>query len=345
MAQDLSTLPWVGLDEEVLGLYRVALTLDGSLEPQALASAAGTSVDAAADALAQLTELGFVAPYGAVAPTAALRGLLHRRLAEVHDRYAELEGVAESLDRIAARFLSEAPETFAVHGVELVGGAEEVGRRANDLIASARTELLVLNAPPFAQLTIPPYVRDPAGAPPATESEIGRAVLRGVSVRHVFAKEGLELPGRMAGVSELADLGMGVRVRAEVPTKLMVADRTTVLLPPSPAADPLGSALMIRDGLLTNALVPLFEAMWETAVPLAAVHVPPGGAADQAPPSDGERALLALLASGLKDEAIARQLDVHVHTARRRITALLTRLGATTRFQAGLQAARRGWLE
>jgi len=54
---------------------------------------------------------------------------------------------------------------------------------------------------------------------------------------------------------------------------------------------------------------------------------------------------LALLASGLKDEAIARQLDVHVHTARRRITGLLERLDATTRFQAGMQASRRGWLE
>jgi hypothetical protein len=28
----------------------------------------------------------------------------------------------------------------------------------------------------------------------------------------------------------------------------------------------------------------------------------------------------------------------------RRITALLDRLGATTRFQAGVQAANRGWL-
>ncbi|SFP07156.1 hypothetical protein SAMN05421810_101870 [Amycolatopsis arida] len=28
----------------------------------------------------------------------------------------------------------------------------------------------------------------------------------------------------------------------------------------------------------------------------------------------------------------------------RRITALLDRLGATTRFQAGVQAAHRGWL-
>jgi hypothetical protein len=42
------------------------------------------------------------------------------------------------------------------------------------------------------------------------------------------------------------------------------------------------------------------------------------------------------LAERLKDEAIARQLGVSPHTVRRRIAALCTRLGVTTRFQAGL---------
>jgi DNA-binding NarL/FixJ family response regulator len=118
------------------------------------------------------------------------------------------------------------------------------------------------------------------------------------------------------------------------------------MLPPSAVADPLESALIIHDGLLANALVPLFEATWDTALPLAAVE----GSSDTSaypsgPPTAEERALLALLASGLKDEGIARQLDVHVHTARRRISALLAKLGASTRFQAGVQAGRRGWLE
>ncbi|WP_236246648.1 helix-turn-helix domain-containing protein [Streptomyces sp. CC210A] len=52
-----------------------------------------------------------------------------------------------------------------------------------------------------------------------------------------------------------------------------------------------------------------------------------------------------LLAAGLKDEAIARRLGVHVHTARRRITRLLDALDARTRFQAGARATARGWLQ
>ena len=56
------------------------------------------------------------------------------------------------------------------------------------------------------------------------------------------------------------------------------------------------------------------------------------------------RQLLALLASGLKDDAIARQLGLSTRTMRRRIRNLLDDLAAANRFQAGVQAARRGWL-
>ncbi|CAL9528401.1 hypothetical protein SUDANB37_04007 [Streptomyces sp. enrichment culture] len=58
-----------------------------------------------------------------------------------------------------------------------------------------------------------------------------------------------------------------------------------------------------------------------------------------------QRELLRLLAAGLKDEAIARRLGVHVHTARRRISRLLESLDARTRFQAGARATARGWLD
>lgn len=63
--------------------------------------------------------------------------------------------------------------------------------------------------------------------------------------------------------------------------------------------------------------------------------------------SEDDRALLHPLHplhAGLTDETIARQLGLGERTLRRRITGLTTRLGATSRFQAGAQAARRGWL-
>jgi DNA-binding NarL/FixJ family response regulator len=54
--------------------------------------------------------------------------------------------------------------------------------------------------------------------------------------------------------------------------------------------------------------------------------------------------LLALLLAGLKDDAIARQLGLSTRTMRRRMKHLLDLLGADNRFQAGVQATRRGWI-
>ena len=61
-------------------------------------------------------------------------------------------------------------------------------------------------------------------------------------------------------------------------------------------------------------------------------------------PADEHRRLLMLLASGLKDEAIARQLGIGERTVRRRVAELADRLGARTRMQFGIQAVRQGWL-
>src|SRR5215469_9321774 len=57
-----------------------------------------------------------------------------------------------------------------------------------------------------------------------------------------------------------------------------------------------------------------------------------------------DRELLRLLASGATHETAARRLDVSVRTTRRRIAALMKLLDASSPFQAGVEAAKRGWL-
>ncbi|NBE83550.1 helix-turn-helix domain-containing protein [Micromonospora rubida] len=56
-------------------------------------------------------------------------------------------------------------------------------------------------------------------------------------------------------------------------------------------------------------------------------------------PAVSEERLIALLLSGITDEAIARHLGISYRTAQRHIAALMAGLGADTRFQAGVQAA------
>ena len=51
-----------------------------------------------------------------------------------------------------------------------------------------------------------------------------------------------------------------------------------------------------------------------------------------------------MLAGGAKDEQISRTLGISLRTVRRRIASLMAELGVDSRFQAGMEAVRRGWL-
>jgi DNA-binding NarL/FixJ family response regulator len=57
-----------------------------------------------------------------------------------------------------------------------------------------------------------------------------------------------------------------------------------------------------------------------------------------------ETKVLELLGAGFKDEAIARNQNTSMRTTSRRVLRILELLRSSTRFQAGAQAARRGWL-
>jgi DNA-binding NarL/FixJ family response regulator len=48
------------------------------------------------------------------------------------------------------------------------------------------------------------------------------------------------------------------------------------------------------------------------------------------------------MAEGEKDEAISRRLSISVRTCRRHIADYMAQVGATSRFQAGVIAARAG---
>jgi DNA-binding CsgD family transcriptional regulator len=76
-------------------------------------------------------------------------------------------------------------------------------------------------------------------------------------------------------------------------------------------------------------------ACWSRAVPLGMDEIALEGQGLQ---------VLKLLAAGLKDEAIARQLNTTTRTIRRRVQDVLTALHAKSRFHAGVEASRRGWV-
>ena len=63
-----------------------------------------------------------------------------------------------------------------------------------------------------------------------------------------------------------------------------------------------------------------------------------------APPPQHLLATLEQLLEGSPDTTASRRLSVSPRTFSRRVAELLEFLGATTRFQGGVEVARRGWL-
>ena len=133
-----------------------------------------------------------------------------------------------------------------------------------------------------------------------------------------------------------AEVGEQIRVLPDLPTRMFIIGTTHAVLP-----EPLGFAdearSLVRQRGLVEALTLLFELLWERAAPVPSLD------RGEARP-DLRRFLLRQLASGAQDEQIARTLGISLRTVRRRVADVLTELGADSRFQAGVEAARRGWL-
>ena len=139
-------------------------------------------------------------------------------------------------------------------------------------------------------------------------------------------------------VNACAEAGEQARLLPQVPMKMKLADHTTAMLPLTPTGT--AGALLIRAPVIIAALREYFELLWDRATPLSAER--------PAPPDDrltpAQQAVLEMMAAGMLDEKIAHQLRISVTTVRRHITAIMKRLGVSSRFAAGAAAQRRGWV-
>ncbi|MEU6251003.1 helix-turn-helix domain-containing protein [Glycomyces sp. NPDC047010] len=320
-------LQTLGVSESDEALYRALLRSPGSTADE-LAEARCEPVAAVRRGLHRLEELGMTSRltgsplrFQPTRPDVAVDVLVALRRREL----AETEAAAQSLmDEIAPEHRA-GPEEL----VEIVQGRQAVAHRFLQLEQSVTEELLVLDRPPYSQ-----------SVDQASDSE-NELLARGVTVRGIYAAEGLEEPGRMAELERLVAAGEQARVSRLVPMKLAVADRSVALLPLSYERIT-EQAMVVRGSTLVDALVALFEVLWPLSLPLheiAGRAVPDSGGPVLDEP--GQR-LLSLLAAGLSDKAIARELAISPRTLSRQLAVLTEALGARTRFQAGAQARERG---
>ena len=204
--------------------------------------------------------------------------------------------------------------------VEVVTGRDAIEHLWLTLLDGAREQVDILDKPPFVQL-------DSVGP----ELPV---LARGVPVRSVYERATLLQPEKLEQVRELVAAGEQAGTAVGLPFKLALVDSRWALLPLAPGTE-LSGALVVRPSPLLDALQQTFEAQWARAMPVPT----PDPQSD-----DSQVELLTLLAAGMTDEGIARRLGVSARTVQRRVSALMGGLGASNRFQAGVQANRRGLL-
>ncbi|WP_433696939.1 helix-turn-helix transcriptional regulator [Nocardiopsis sp. CA-288880] len=124
--------------------------------------------------------------------------------------------------------------------------------------------------------------------------------------------------------------------RQELPASLLLGESAGLIMATDRSQQE--RVLLVRDRDVLGLLTRLFRTLWAGAIDLE-LFLGRGGDTGE---ENIHHLVLLCLSQGLKDEAAARELDMSVRTYRRHVADLLRKLGATSRFQAGFQAAVRG---
>jgi DNA-binding CsgD family transcriptional regulator len=304
-------------------LYRAVLR-EGRTTTAKLTSLLGWEHAEVEAELAPLVELGLLAHSDglvfALSPHLALgrlgeleaRSLLDRERALASLRAAIADYAAEER---GAEFVGSPLQPVEVHA------GPEVGAVVDALLRSTTGEVLLIHTVEW--LDRPGW--------PKQDTLIAREAAGGRGVRSIYPTEALHRPQWLATVRRWAELGENVRLLPSPPARLMVFGVQAALVPVEWGSFPARRVIVRTPGVVDSMRL-LFDVLWRQGAPLPGMQ----------PAGDHQNLqVLKLLAAGAKDETIARQLGVSLRTVRRRVAEQIGELGATTRFQAGVEAARR----
>jgi len=321
-----STLGVLGFTPAHEALYRLLLRgPETSLRD--LSDTANLPIEEVDGLLAGLTSAGLVTRRAetvvARPPHQALARLIGEETSRLQDRSDQLEAARKLLPAFTAEHLASSTPKGIEVPMEVVEGADVI-RLVRSLTAASTGDLLWLRPDPW-NITLGP----------ALTEWVKEVLASGRRSRAIYPARVFEAAPEI--IRERAQAGEHVRILAEVPCRLAVMGASAIV--DENIGEPNDRRLVVRQRSMVRALTVLFETLWEKAmaVPGLDAHGLADGVGDR-------RLLLGQLATGAKDEQIARAFGVSLRTVRRRVAELTDELGAQSRFQAGVEAVRRGWI-
>ncbi len=319
------------LDTGAQAVYR-AMLAEPDLGVEQLATRLSLSTNEIRDHLDTLADYALLTPDAAdplrLRPSSPRVGLaralgeaeatLQRQFAQVGELRSLMETALEQLEgrRNAVQIV--------VHE-----GIDEVRNRLEELSLKARKECVSLN---------PGRAHRPS-AMAASKPLNQQALERGVAIKCIYQSAFVHDAGTLAYARWLTGLGGAARTMPEVAIRMVIVDSAVALIPMDEEDQDAG-ALEVANPVLVAMLRSHFEHLWYEAEPFGEVHRREPAVEDATTAH-----LIRLLAGGMTDEAAGRKLGLSARTVRRLMAAAMHELGADSRFQAGVEAARRGWLE
>lgn len=248
-------------------------------------------------------------------------------LALAYERQArEARSAAHELAQVffQARAASRGRDAGAIR---LLDSMDEIAAATAEAVASGRERIRTFR-------TLSPRTRAVFASPLHSHEETSRGV-GGTTLDYttVYDTAVLEVDNVLEVLEARERGGERARFNSAVPFSAVIVDDTAAVVDLS-EFDPSGfGSVVVRARPMVLALIALADQLWDSGSPLH--RTAQGG-------DRRDRTILALMAAGATDATIARQTGISQRTVERRVRALMDQLGAGTRFQAGVQAARRG---
>jgi sugar-specific transcriptional regulator TrmB len=301
-----------------------------------LATLTGRTTAEVADVLAGLVARGLAAGtpstdvpgatviFAAAPPAVALGGLLRQRRDDLHAAEQDLAALVEE------------------HRVSAIGRrTSNVVEEITDISAVRHRFAKIQEAAQFEVLSM---VRPNLSVVPHRENLAEKAGLRrGVHYRAILDRKALLEPGMVGDAIASIAAGQEIRIVDDVAVKIMIVDRERALVPMLHGQNNAPDSMLIQSSGLLDALIAFFEMAWERAYPLLPNATNLDLVETRPEIDELDSRILALLLSGMTDQAVAGQLGTSRRTVQRRIRELMVKASAETRIELGWYAARKGW--
>ncbi|MER5641796.1 LuxR C-terminal-related transcriptional regulator [Kitasatospora sp. NPDC002227] len=325
--------------EQALELYQ-ELRTRGACNFGELTAELGMTDQDAQSCWVELLQLGLIAEPGpddepttiaVVDPEIALLRMLAYEQQDMRARQQRAEERYSAIEDLAGRYMRGGGAHSAEIEVELLTSPRRISQALEDLSDTAKHEIASMHpgALPTGEFLHEALERD------------RRLIASGAHVRAIYQQRFATVPALADFFAQQTELGVEVRLSPVVPLNMILSDRRFALLPIDPERLQTG-ALLARGPALVRSYLALYEYCWHTSAVFGRSEEQRRGGHRL---TEQQHAAIRMLGAGMKDERIARSLGISLRTLSRVLAEVMQELGTTSRFEAGVRAAKLGWLD